>query len=132
MAPEVTTRLAAVGGLGLVAAGLTYVGLVDPHRPGALFPPCPFHLLTGWYCPGCGGLRMTHDLLHADLSAAATDNIFLLVGLPLMLLWWLSRRQVGRPAVTPVVIVVAAVSVVAWTVIRNLPAFPLVPSLLGS
>lgn len=132
MAPEVTTRIAAVGTLGLAAAGLTYVGLVDPHRPGSLFPPCPFHLLTGWYCPGCGGLRMTHDLLHADLPAAATDNLFLLVGLPLMLLWWLSRRRIGRPAFTPVALVIAAVSTVAWTVIRNLPGFPLVPSLLGS
>jgi hypothetical protein len=66
------------GGL-LLGAALTYVGLVDPHRPGSAFPGCPFKLLTGWNCPACGGLRMAHDLLHADLSAAVVDNVFLLV-----------------------------------------------------
>ena len=40
----------------------------DPHRPGFAFPACPFKLLTGWNCPACGGLRMTHDLLHGDLG----------------------------------------------------------------
>ena len=82
---------------GAVAAGaLVYVGINDPHRPGALFPPCPFKLLTGWNCPACGGLRMTHDLLHANLSAAVVDNVFLLVGLPALLAWFLWRRHTGR------------------------------------
>lgn len=119
-----------MGGSGILAGSLAYVGLVDPHRPGGLFPPCPFYALTGWYCPGCGGLRMTHDLLHGDLAAAATDNVFLLVGLPLVALWWLSRRRARRPAVTPAAIAVAAAAAVLWAVVRNLPGFPLVPTLL--
>ena len=82
------------------------------------------------WCPGCGGLRMTHDLLHGDLAAAATDNVFLLVGLPLVALWWLSRRRARRPAVTPAAIAVAAAAAVLWAVVRNLPGFPLVPTLL--
>ena len=126
-------RLYAGLGSGLAAASaLTYVGLVDPHRPGSLFPPCMFKAVTGWNCPGCGGLRMTHDLLHGDLSAAAVDNVFLLVGLPLLALWSLWRMRRGRPVFTPAVIAVVAVLSVAWTVARNLPGFPLVPTLIGS
>jgi hypothetical protein len=118
-------------GTGLLLAGvLTYIGLVDPHRPGSLFPPCPFKLLTGWNCPACGGLRMIHDLMHADLGAAVVDNLFLLVGLPVLAVWALLRRWTGRPVVNGVVIAVLVVSTITWTVIRNLPGFPLVPTIL--
>lgn len=114
------------------AAALTYVGMVDPHRPGALFPPCMFKALTGWDCPGCGGLRMTHDLLHGQFTAAVTDNVFFLLGLPLLALWtaWRMSRQ-QRPF-TPAVLAVVGVLVVVWTVVRNLPGFPLVPTMIGS
>lgn len=132
MAPETprrAQRLGAVGAGALTLGALTYVGLVDPHQPGALFPPCPFRMLTGWYCPGCGGLRMTHDLLHGDIPAAAVDNVFVLAGLPLLGLWLLWCRRRGVPALTPAVLVVIAVAVTVWTVVRNLPGFPLLPTL---
>ena len=135
MAPESeTSRTRRYGGLGAAALGLgalAYVGLVDPHRPGSPFPPCPFRLMTGWYCPGCGGLRMTHDLLHGDLAAAAVDNVFLLAGLPLLAIWWLWRRHTRKPVLTVAVVVVVAVTALAWTVLRNMPSFPLVPTVLG-
>ena len=123
-------RYAALGTGAVLAGALTYVGLADPHRPGFLFPDCPFKTLTGWYCPGCGGLRMTHDLLHGDFSAAVGDNVFLLVGLPLLAVWLLGRWRLGKrlmPASAMATIIVAAV---AWTVVRNLPGFPLVPRFL--
>ena len=119
----------AAGGLGLV--GLAYVGLVNPHQPGSLFPPCPFKLLTGWDCPACGGLRMTHDLLHGEVSAAVVDNVYLLIGLPLLAVWALWRAPRGRRVLTPVLLVVLLVTATAWTVVRNLPGFPLVPTMLG-
>lgn len=31
------------------------------------FPPCLFHLLTGFYCPGCGGTRAVKALLHGRI-----------------------------------------------------------------
>ena len=127
-------RAGVYSGLGagaLTLGALTYVGVVDPHRPGSLFPPCPFKLLTGWNCPACGGLRMTHDLLHGDLAAAVVDNVFLLVGLPVLIGWALRRRRQGQPAFTSTILVLVVTAVVGWTVIRNLPGFPLVPTVLG-
>lgn len=129
-----SSRPRLITGLGtgaLLVGALTYIGLADPHRPGSVFPPCPFKLLTGWNCPGCGGLRMVHDLLHLDLSAAVTDNVFLLVGLPLLAGWVLSRRRQGRPVFNAPAIAVIAVCAITWTVIRNLPGFPLVPTILS-
>jgi uncharacterized membrane protein YqjE len=92
---------------------------------------CPFKILTGWNCPACGGLRMTHDLLHGDLAAAVVDNVFLLIGLPLLAIWSWWRIRRGRPALTPVAIAVITIVVIAWTVVRNLPGFPLVPTVFS-
>jgi hypothetical protein len=126
------TRLYTTLGTGALTVGaLTYVGLADPHRPGSLFPPCPFKLLTGWNCPACGGLRMTHDLLHGNLPAAVVDNVFLLIGLPALALWVLWRVKQGQRAFTLPAIIVIAVATIAWTVVRNMPGFPLVPTLVG-
>jgi len=118
-----------VGGALLVGV-LGYVGVVDPHNPHTVFPVCLFKMLTGWDCPGCGGLRMTHDVLHGDLAAAVADNVFLLVGAPVLALWMLARRR-GRAAAPPIPSIVAVVVVTAvWTVLRNLPEFPLAPTVL--
>jgi len=126
------TKLYAALGTGAFLAGaLTYVGVVDPHRAGSAFPPCPFKMLTGWNCPACGGLRMTHDLLHGDIGAAVVDNVFLLVGLPALLAWILVRRHQGRRVLTAPAISVMAVVAITWTVVRNVPGFPLVPTILG-
>ncbi|MEO3760594.1 DUF2752 domain-containing protein [Mycobacterium sp. B14F4] len=134
MAPDVgTDRKRLYGALGtgaLLAGSVAYVGLGDPHSPSFLFPACPFYALTGLYCPGCGGLRMTHDLLHGDLSAAVTDNAFLLVGLPLLLAWCVARRRQGKPLMNAPALVVVIVAAVTWAVVRNLPGFPLVPTVL--
>ena len=125
------TRLYGALGTGALLGGaLAYVGLADPHNPDFVFPACPFKLLTGWNCPACGGLRMTHDLLHGDLGAAVVDNVFLLVGLPMLLVWVVVRWRTGRPILTMPAVAVIAVLAIAWTVVRNMPGFPLVPTLL--
>ncbi|RDH75570.1 DUF2752 domain-containing protein [Mycolicibacterium moriokaense] len=123
-------RYGALGTGALLGGALAYVGLADPHRPGFVFPTCPFKLLTGLNCPACGGLRMTHDLLHGDLNAAVVDNVFLLVGLPALLAWILVRWRTGRALFPAPAIAVLAVLAFTWTVVRNLPGFPLVPTFL--
>lgn len=134
MAPSTTTdrrsRLLVLGGGAVTVGALAYVGIGDPHSPSFVFPSCPFNALTGWLCPACGGLRMTHDLLHGDLAAAFVDNAFVLLALPLLLGWLLIRRLQGRPAFTAPAYVVMITAVLAWTVVRNLPGFPLVPTIL--
>ena len=88
-------------------------------------------MLTGWNCPACGGLRMTHDLIHGELAQAVTDNIYLLAGIPALLAWILYRRCTGRPAATKTLVAVLIVTAIAWTITRNLPGFPLMPTLYG-
>lgn len=133
MAPDSgTTARAGLIGTGVALAGaLTYIGLADPHRPGFLFPACPFKALTGLDCPACGGLRMTHDLLNGDLPAAVVDNIFLLVALPALLVWLVVRWRRGLKLMPTAATITVVAAAVAWTVVRNWPGFPLVPTYLA-
>jgi len=130
-APAAPKKIIAAGSAVLLAGSLAYIGFADPHQPDSVYPQCPFKFLTGWNCPACGGLRMTHDLLHGHLSAALYDNTFALVVIPLVAGWILVRRLRGRswlPVATTITLVIAAT---AWTVVRNLPGFPLVPTVLS-
>jgi Protein of unknown function (DUF2752) len=124
--------LPALGAGALLVGAVGYVGLVDPHKPGSVFPICPFRLLTGWNCPACGGLRMVHDVLHGDVAGAISDNVFLLVGIPVLAGWILLRRRSGKPLFSLSATVMVVIATLAWTVVRNLPGFPLVPTLLTS
>jgi hypothetical protein len=124
-------HLFVVVGVGaMLAAALGYIGLVDPHKPDSIFPICPFRLITGLNCPACGALRMVHDVLHGDLAAAINDNVWLLVGVPLLAGWMLLRRRGGKLPLTLPTAAAVMITLLAWTVVRNLPGFPLVPTLL--
>lgn len=125
-----TTNYAAIGTAAVFAGGLAYIGIADPHRPGFLFPACPFKAITGWECPGCGGLRMTHDLLNGDVPAAVVDNVFLLVGAPLLALWLLVRWRLRRSLMPIAAWLTLIAAAILWTVVRNWPGFPLVPTVL--
>ena len=124
-------RQTALGTGALLAGAMVYTGVADPHNRAALFPPCPFKMLTGWNCPACGGLRMTHDLLHGHIATAVVDNIYLLVGIPALLAWLVFCRYTGKPVATKPMYAVIVISAIAWTVLRNLPGFPLVPTVYG-
>ncbi|MFI0911164.1 DUF2752 domain-containing protein [Streptomyces abikoensis] len=121
-------RLAAPLG---VAAGLgaavTWVGVVDPNRPGS-YPACPLLRWTGLYCPGCGGLRGLHALAHGDLGTALGANVLAVAGYAAFaVLWtlWLvraARTGGGMPAVfRPEHGWTLAGIVLLFTVVRNLP-----------
>ncbi|CKU66426.1 Conserved membrane protein of uncharacterised function [Mycobacterium tuberculosis] len=45
--------------------------------------------------------------------------------------WVLLRRRHGDLALPIPVMIAVAVAVIAWTVLRNLPGFPLVPTISG-
>ena len=66
----------------LILLGLLYALWGSLTR---LWFPCPFHLLTGLDCPGCGVTRMCLALLRLDLSAAWSANPGMLVLSPLLL-----------------------------------------------
>ena len=56
--------------------------------------------------------------------------VMVLIGGPLLAGWMLLRRRRGKLPMTLPAAAVVLVTLAAWTVVRNLPGFPLVPTLL--
>lgn len=112
----------------VVLAGSVALHLRDPHQQGS-WGFCPWLLLTGTHCPGCGGLRAVNDLTHGDVVSAASSNLLLVTGLPASAALWLRSlahrwRGVARPWPPHRVNLAATLaigSVVVFTVARNLP-----------
>ncbi|ACZ85893.1 DUF2752 domain-containing protein [Streptosporangium roseum] len=91
--------LAPLGAALAAGAAVAYVGVVDPNEPGH-YPTCPFLMLTGLYCPGCGGLRAVHALAHGDPVTALGLNLLVVVMVPVLaFLWgrWALRSWRGAP-----------------------------------
>lgn len=117
--------------VGLVAAGavgaLAVQAVFDPFTQDV--PLCPFHSITGGYCPGCGATRAVHALLAGDPGLALRNNAVLVLALPvLVLIWvdWTRSRVTGRPRrVVPPTWMMAACAalVLLYGVLRNLPMF---------
>ncbi len=43
---------------------------------------CGLYHMTGLYCPGCGGQRAFHYLLHGEIIKALRYNVLFVVGIP--------------------------------------------------
>lgn len=95
-----------------VAAAVVYA--FDPVAAG-FFPHCVFHELSGLQCPGCGGTRAMHALLHGDVAAAIRFNAFLVFGGPVFAAG-AATNQLRRPWAGWAIVG----ALIAWGVLRNL------------
>jgi len=117
------------GGAVLAVALLVALVLLFRFNPSqhTFYPVCVFHRITGWQCPGCGGLRAVHHLLHGDLIMAFRFNPLFVLALPVAA--WLGIRRLWRGArATPTshraqarwAWTALAILIVFW-IVRNLP-----------
>ena len=116
----------------LLAGGLLALSVLlhlrDPHHGGS-WGYCPWLMLTGTYCPGCGTLRAVNDLGDGRIGAAASSNLLFVGSLPLVgylyVRWFVDRWRGVRRYVVPrrlyVYVAVFVVVALAFTVARNLP-----------
>ena len=101
-------------GASVLLAVAAVVYLFDPVTTW-FYPPCVFNLLTGLLCPGCGGTRALHALLHGDVAGAFAFNPLLFVAM----------GTAAFVTVRPVMLTKAwfawtcGVVLLSWGVIRN-------------
>ena len=118
-------KLIAWAGL-ILGIGLAYALFV---RLTGLALPCPFHLVTGLLCPGCGVTRMSLALLRLDFAAAWQANPALLLLLPVLagLLGQVALRYVktGQARLSPgqnILVWAMVLTLLLYGIGRNLPA----------
>jgi hypothetical protein len=131
-----THRRTALGRWQFLLAALAVLGVLallfvaDPATSG-LFPPCPFHAVTGLHCPGCGTLRALHQLLHGNVPAALGLNPLAVILLPVIACWLLFRLGQGmrgrsaRAVILPAFWIWTLLGVIiAFWILRNVPLYP--------
>ena len=102
---------------------IVFYALVDPSS--VYLPRCPVFSLLGIKCPGCGSQRALHSLLNGELSEAWSYNPAFVCSLPVMgILAFAAVARQRFPRLytalhSPVSIIVTAVSLAAWGILRN-------------
>jgi hypothetical protein len=110
-------------------AGSAVLFRFDPTQHG-FYPRCQLYRMTGLQCPGCGGLRAWHALLHGQVNEAFKLNPLFVLALPMggawIATWSLRKRRAPTARLTvPTPWIWAGVAVIiVFGVVRNLPGFP--------
>lgn len=103
--------------------------VLDPSE-GSFYPPCPFHRLTGLYCPGCGSLRAVHQLLHGNLPVALGLNPLMVLSLPFLGYCLISpcvatvAKRANAGFIPAFWIWLILLVIILFWILRNLPIYP--------
>jgi|ERR1044072_1817689 hypothetical protein len=119
--------------LGLSAAAI-FVFFFNPASPAnQWFPKCPFRLLTGLQCPGCGSTRAFYQLLHLHPLAAFKLNPLMVLTLPFIVYGFLGFTRsavMGRPQrrlfIPPIYLWAWLFLLIFFWIFRNTPWYPFV------
>lgn len=113
-----------------IAIGATYLFIYEPGKTG-FFPACPFRMITGFTCPGCGSTRGLHRLLHGDVVGAFEFNPLMVLALPFLLYALvrytaaaISGRPLQRHYVNPKYIWMLLTVITCFWIFRNTRYYP--------
>jgi len=115
--------------VGIIGLGLFYF-FINPQEVNFL-PECPLHATTGFYCPGCGSQRATHQLLNFNIFGALQQNVLYL--LSLMLLGYhlivtgintIFKKQLFNYIYHPKTPLIILVLIIIFWMLRNIPYYP--------
>ncbi|MEF9954172.1 MAG: DUF2752 domain-containing protein [Clostridium sp.] len=106
--------------------------------------PCLFHIITGAYCPGCGGTRAAILLLHGDIIKSTCYHPlvpYLALVLPILLLcWFYDRRKkkmmfqkLWKPILYAGILIIAANFVIKnyFLLVRHVDILSILDRLMG-
>jgi hypothetical protein len=103
-----------------------------PASGHSFYPKCPFHSLTGLYCPGCGSQRAFSALLKGNIGEASNKNILMVLSLPLIaysafIFTWNAfseNKKTQQIVYSPLFVKTLLVVVILFSILRNIPVSP--------
>ena len=117
-----------------IAAAAVVLFFFDPASPqNQFFPKCPFRMITGLQCPGCGTTRACYQLIHLHPIAAFKLNPLMMMTLPFLiygLLGFTKSAITGQPQrrvfIPSFYLWAWVVVMIAFWIFRNTPWYPFV------
>src|ERR1700720_1754177 len=128
-----TRQLAIASLVWLGIASLTlFLFFFNPASPAnQFFPKCPFRLVTGLQCPGCGSTRACYQLIHLHPIAAFKLNPLMVMTLPFIiygLLGFTRSAVTGKPYwrvfISSAYLWALVALLISFSVFRNTPWYP--------
>lgn len=109
---------------GFIITGAALLGYLLLRRLTGFYIPCPFRMITGLKCPGCGVTRMIEALLTFDFVRAYEANPFLLVTLPFLVFeviyeFFLSHKNLAFKRINAVLLCLYCAALIIFGIIRN-------------
>lgn len=115
--------------IGLAIVSLIVIYTVFNPNSSSYFPKCPFKMLTGFKCPGCGSQRAVHHLLNFNIKNAINENAILVLSIPYIILGFIydikkkhtaksliwRKRLFGQKAIIAVLTII-----IAFWIYRNI------------
>ncbi len=91
-------------------------------------PKCPFKLITGLDCPGCGIQRALYALMHGEITQAIKYNYYLLYAGPyamsFIVVWIMPecnvREKIKKFINNKNVVNFYIITFILWLIIRNI------------
>lgn len=109
-----------------LAIAIVLLYIYDPEHSNLAYK-CPFKSLTGLDCPGCGGQRAVHALLHFRIKEAIAYNPFLiLVSIYILLVVILKNlrgcipEKLQKAINSSKAVIIYLFLMIIWTLVRNL------------
>jgi hypothetical protein len=130
-----TRQLAIASAVWLGIASITiFLFFFNPASPAnQFFPKCPFRLVTGLQCPGCGSTRACYQLVHLHPLAAFKLNPLMVMTLPFIvygLLGFTRSAVTGKPYrrvfIPSRYLWAWLVLLISFWIFRNTPWYPFV------
>jgi len=91
------------------------------------YPPCLFQSVTGLLCPGCGGMRGTHQILHFNFHDAFILNPLVFISTPLIIytiIYFTAllvfKKQLPKIPVNSEAIAITSAIIIIFWIVRNL------------
>ena len=117
-----------------LVTGALFLFFFNPASPSnQFFPKCPFRLLTGLQCPGCGSTRAFYQLLHLHPIAAFKLNPLMILTLPFIVYGSLGYTRSAVSGLPHRRVFIPSIYLWAWLalmiffwIFRNTPWYPFV------
>ncbi|MBQ9360494.1 MAG: DUF2752 domain-containing protein [Lachnospiraceae bacterium] len=110
--------------LGFIITGAALLGYLLLRRLTGFYIPCPFRLITGLKCPGCGVTKMIEALLMLDFTQAYEANPFLFVTLPFLIFeiiyeFFLPHKNLAFKRINTVLLCAYCAALIIFGIARN-------------